>query len=411
VTQPAATGKRLYRNPADTVIAGVCGGIGAYLNIDPVLIRIILVIFTMFFGTGVLIYLIMWIAIKPANSYERRRKMTGGNSYSYKTTMLGNAINEIFRAVKNIVCLIVRAILVIIGTTLVIAGFAMLLSFLFVFLIKIPAVSLPLSIEIPMAALTDLIKIAVTSVSYPWILVLTSAVILLPLLAVIYWGLKMIFRFRAKDGVISLVLLIAWIVSAVALGLITAGEGISFAQHSYAYKSEPLSSTVDTVYITTQNNISLADVTGMKAFKAEKYYMLIDSRNDKLHISPKITIRKIGDGQENISIAMSAQGSNGMNAFDRAKKIDYNCSVSGDTIYIDNYFTIPPGSKWTGQTVGVFISLAEGRVVKIDETVDRLLNFSAWHFGGGRINRQLLTDGQYSYWIVSDKGWLVPYLR
>ncbi|MDR2910088.1 MAG: PspC domain-containing protein [Bacteroidales bacterium] len=409
-TRPTATGKRLYRDPANTVIAGVCSGIGAYLNIDPVLIRIIFVLFTMFFGSGIFIYIVMWISIQPANSCEQRRKMTGVNSYNYKTTRLGNAINEIFKVIKNIIYVIARTILIIIGVALVIAGFATLLSLLFVFLIKIPAASLPLNIEIPMATLTDLIKTAVTPASYPWILILTSAVILLPLLAVIYWGIKMIFWFKAKDGILSLVLFITWIVSAVALGFITASEGISFAQQSVAYKNEQLYSTADTVYITVKNTVSLVPAADMKAFKADKYYMLIDSKNNELHISPNITVKKAGDSQENISIAMSAHGSNGINAFDRANKIDYNCNVSGDTIYIDDYFTIPQGNKWMGETVKVSINLAEGKVVKIDETTDRLLNFSAWRIGNTRhIDRPILIDGHYTYWVVSSNGHLVPY--
>lgn len=405
----ATTAKRLYRDPADTVIAGVCGGIGAYLNIDPVLIRIIFVLFTIFYGMGALIYLAMWIAIQPANSYERRRKMTGGNAYSYKTTGLGNAINEMFKAVKNVLYVMARVILVIIGIASLITGFAMLLSFLFVFLIKIPAASLPFSIEIPMATLSDLINAAVTPALYPWILILTSVVILLPLMAVIYWGIKMIFWFRAKDGLLSLVLLMTWIASAVTLGVITANEGISFAQQSVAHKNEPLHSTSDTLYIKTKNSIPIV-TAGMKAFKADKYYMLIDRQNRELHISPRIAIRKIDSGQENISIEMAARGSNGMNAFDRAQKIDYKCSIAGDTVYIDNYFTIPPGNKWMGETVKVSINLPEGKVVKIDETTDRLLNFRAWRTGSRRhIDRPLVTDGQYTCWVVSDNGRLVPY--
>ena len=57
------TRKRLYRNPDDTIIAGVCGGIGAYLNTDPVLLRILFVFFTAFFAFGFFLYLILWIAL------------------------------------------------------------------------------------------------------------------------------------------------------------------------------------------------------------------------------------------------------------------------------------------------------------------------------------------------------------
>ena len=55
--------KRLYRSRFDSVIAGVSGGLGQYLNIDPLIIRILFVIFTVFGFGGLIIYIILWIAL------------------------------------------------------------------------------------------------------------------------------------------------------------------------------------------------------------------------------------------------------------------------------------------------------------------------------------------------------------
>ena len=56
--------KRLYRAPEkDSIIAGVCAGIADYFNIDPVIVRLIWVLFIFGFGTGVLAYIIAWIII------------------------------------------------------------------------------------------------------------------------------------------------------------------------------------------------------------------------------------------------------------------------------------------------------------------------------------------------------------
>jgi phage shock protein C len=54
---------RLYRSSTDRMIAGVCGGLGAYLEIDPVLVRLFFVLLTLGGGSGVLIYLVLWIVI------------------------------------------------------------------------------------------------------------------------------------------------------------------------------------------------------------------------------------------------------------------------------------------------------------------------------------------------------------
>jgi phage shock protein C len=62
-TPPQPEPKRLTRSSDDRVIAGVCGGLGHYLGIDPVLIRIAALILVFAGGAGILLYAIGWIAM------------------------------------------------------------------------------------------------------------------------------------------------------------------------------------------------------------------------------------------------------------------------------------------------------------------------------------------------------------
>jgi len=57
--------KRLYRVPAERQIAGVCTGLGQYLAVDPVFVRLIWVVVTIFSGVlpGILAYLLGWLVI------------------------------------------------------------------------------------------------------------------------------------------------------------------------------------------------------------------------------------------------------------------------------------------------------------------------------------------------------------
>ena len=55
--------KRLYRSRSERWLAGVCGGIGDYFDIDATVIRILFVLFALVFGSGLLFYLILWILI------------------------------------------------------------------------------------------------------------------------------------------------------------------------------------------------------------------------------------------------------------------------------------------------------------------------------------------------------------
>lgn len=58
--------RRLYRSNRDRVVAGVSGGLGEYLAVDPVWFRIGFVVLTIAGGSGILIYLLMWLVIPKA---------------------------------------------------------------------------------------------------------------------------------------------------------------------------------------------------------------------------------------------------------------------------------------------------------------------------------------------------------
>jgi phage shock protein PspC (stress-responsive transcriptional regulator) len=67
---------RMYRDPDHRVIGGVCSGMGAYWDIDPVIVRVIFVALA-FAGIGVLIYLILYIAIPEAKTTAQKIEMHG----------------------------------------------------------------------------------------------------------------------------------------------------------------------------------------------------------------------------------------------------------------------------------------------------------------------------------------------
>lgn len=56
-------GKRLFLSDTDKIIAGVCGGIAKYFNIDPVIVRLIWGGAMLIYGTGFALYLLFWIVV------------------------------------------------------------------------------------------------------------------------------------------------------------------------------------------------------------------------------------------------------------------------------------------------------------------------------------------------------------
>jgi phage shock protein PspC (stress-responsive transcriptional regulator) len=62
--------KKLYRSRSERMIAGVCGGVGEYFDLDPTLVRLGFVIFSIPFPFMVLAYLIMMVVIPNEPNFE-----------------------------------------------------------------------------------------------------------------------------------------------------------------------------------------------------------------------------------------------------------------------------------------------------------------------------------------------------
>ncbi len=68
---------RMYRDPDNRIIGGVCAGMGAYWRLEPWLIRIIFVILAMMGGLGILVYLILYIVLPEARTTAQKIEMKG----------------------------------------------------------------------------------------------------------------------------------------------------------------------------------------------------------------------------------------------------------------------------------------------------------------------------------------------
>src|SRR5437667_12666173 len=76
---PSASPRVLRRSREDRVIAGVCGGLGRYLGVDPILLRVALVVLAIGGGVGFLIYGGAWLVI-PKEAPGEPRGMTPRSS-------------------------------------------------------------------------------------------------------------------------------------------------------------------------------------------------------------------------------------------------------------------------------------------------------------------------------------------
>ncbi len=90
--------KRMYRDPDNRIIGGVCSGLAAYWRIDPTIVRLIFIILAIFGMAGVLIYLILWIVLPEANTVAQKLEMRGE---AVNLSNIGDFFRQEFENVKR----------------------------------------------------------------------------------------------------------------------------------------------------------------------------------------------------------------------------------------------------------------------------------------------------------------------
>jgi phage shock protein PspC (stress-responsive transcriptional regulator) len=385
--------RRLYRNPSDTVICGVSGGIGAYLNIDPVWIRVLFIIFTLFYGIGFIIYIALWIALPKAVSDIQKQELFGENyrsevyreknikdtqsntGVSYQTGnskkgRVGNAINEIFGAIGKGFYILFRIILIMFGVCFVFIGFASLVVFVAVFFFRFPGFVSVDSVHTTIYNIPGFLDFMLTPALTPWILILTSVIVILPLFALIYWGIKMIFWFRVRDGIISLIALIFWVVSVSVLLMILFNQGVSFAESGSKNENITLENVPDTLYLKISNRISDLKYDKELTLPGDEFSLYINDSKNELYGRPRLRIQESENNTATLSVRKHSNGKLRREAVEKAESLIFNYNISKDTIYIDEYYNIPTKYKWTGAYLNVDIFLPKGKVLWVDKNAE-----------------------------------------
>lgn len=97
-TRSSSRSKRIYRDPENRIIGGVCGGLGAYFDFDPIILRVLFALAFLFAGFGILVYVILWIVILEAKTTAQKLEMRGEK---VNFSNIGDKVKEEFNNVKR----------------------------------------------------------------------------------------------------------------------------------------------------------------------------------------------------------------------------------------------------------------------------------------------------------------------
>ena len=383
--------RRLYRDPESNVAGGVCSGIGYYFGFDPLWLRLAFVAIFLFFGSGLILYIILWIIIPKAETAAERLEMkgepvnasnigktieeeiekvkTGFNNIKQKHKRgegASNAVERFFEFVFDLFKHLAKAVGKLLGFVFFVGGIIVLVSFVIALISGITFT--PLGIEYPSGSMKEIVGFF--SGGEDFYLILTGILLLcgVPILGIIYSGLKLLFNIKDSPKVIGITLTSLWLAGLVLC--IYLGLNISSK-----YRAEEFVDEVTTLPTSSQDTLYLE--VGKTLFehsgkRANKWGLEISGNKLQFQDVDLDVVRSKSDSFE-IVVVKSAMGTNKKDAQSHIRQIDYNFSIKDSLIVFDTYFETDKKTEWRAQEVEVYIKVPEGKTVHFSKDLDRII--------------------------------------
>nr|WP_321453736.1 PspC domain-containing protein [uncultured Carboxylicivirga sp.] len=393
---PYYTRKGLYRSREDRVFGGVCGGLGAYFDVDPLVFRIIAVVTTLIpVGAATLIYIILWIAMPEARTIEQRLRMRGGvtfkdmgdnikNEYnsvsdkfkSYKKSQnykdMQQRMNKSSDTMANVLNSILRVLGIILGIGIVIFSVLFIMTLTGVLVLKDAMPGLAHSngnlvvTTLPYHLFSHLDQLLFS--------IAAGLLILVPFFIILYLGLKLIFQFKSNGKVIGMLALGLWLSGLVLLFFTGLKVVKSFEEKGTITETHQLQETsAETVYLKLGNDDRNF---GNKEYLFEINNLELSALNDKLIIEgePTINVNK-GDKFE-VSITKTARGMNEDDAEFNAQTTEYYWAQNDSIIYLDRTYVIGDKALARKQEVYINIEIPYNKKLIVSPYLDRFINYN-----------------------------------
>jgi hypothetical protein len=376
------TGKRLFRDEEDTVVAGICSGLAAYVGMgDPVWMRLIFVLLT-FLSAGFWIpaYLLLWILVPPARSAADRLAMRGepanvdniareieegferlsnrvnefGAGNKKKGSTPGNAaISAGVSAIGQIFAFVLRFLArfgVALGIFIAVVVF---LSFALVWVVSIFGV---------FTAAPYLEYISPFSDGATW-LGLTNIFFLvsIPLLGLCLTFTRALFKVRTPAW-LSAVLGIFWSLNLV-LAFILGGSAVKeYWQGGFVKQRIDLSNVnSDTLHISAADLHYDEDNPHWWGIHSEG----VNIDDTRMHIKglSTVLVKQSSTGRFECNQVIRSRGSSILNAEENATIVEFSPNLQGNTLTVPIGFSIPKGKRYRGQEVKLEISVPVGKYI------------------------------------------------
>jgi phage shock protein PspC (stress-responsive transcriptional regulator) len=387
-TTTKSSGKQLFRDTEHSYVGGVSSGLGHYLGIDFIWVRLLWILLTIFSsGAFILIYIALWIFVPEAKTTADKLAMRGEEvtisniekkiregfdnvtgkvkdvDYQKYGNQAKSGATSAATAIGDVIAFILKVFVKLIGILLILIAGAALIS-LFIGLFTVGTFGI---IDAPWSSYVEM---AVSGAPLWLLWLLTFLLVGIPFFFLFILGLKILVgRLKSIGTPAKLVLLGLWLLALIGAAII----GIQQATHRAFDGEQVITETLpitanDTIYLRMQGNSNYSS----SIYRSTDFKIKYDDNDDKVLYSSdvRLIVKSTKDSLAKLEVVKSAEGKDYKEAKERAQHIAYNTSFSRNELLLNSFFTSATKFKYRDQKVKVTLYLPEGTSLFADDNTN-----------------------------------------
>ena len=419
--------RRLYRNPKQKVVGGVCSGIAAYANIDPIIPRIIFaapLLGMVFFGildngifffpvlvgglpTLVILYIILWASLPEATTLAEKLEMRGEKvdvqnlSQAIKGTETDRPEAPKRSGLAQVFVILVKVfVFFILGSVM--------LSLAVVIIAVLAAMFGIATSSVLIFPFSELITESGTLRSVLWICVALTLII--PFITVIRLLVRVITGRGTKAGRwLTLTMTVLFIAGV--FGLFWVGSTIASDFKTSYRKTYPLTlnQPANDTLIIRQNTTDDGGEIDEDEWNNEGIRFRDDSTIAISNIN--LQVERSPDSLFHLSVQKSANGRNSRRAQELALPLEFNYRQEGNVLYLPKDFTLPKGHPFRAQKLKVELLVPQGKVFRPEGIVSSYYTDRNFEMRPGRFHYRTVNYPEWNdneYYQMGADGLIIP---
>lgn len=414
--------KRMYRDPENRILGGVCSGMGAYFNIDPVFLRILFVLLV-FLGAGIsiIVYLVFWIVVPVASTTAHRLEMRGeeptissiqktiqeevkevkssfsrfnqsetfrkGKDVSQKA---GQASVQVFKGLG-------RALGVFLGGLLIFLGFIGFVSFLVTLAVGGSGFQGSSEVFHSDVGLSNFLGFFISPGLVGVSILLIVLLIGIPLLVTFFVGTKLVFRYKTNNKLIGLGAFGIWLLALISILAIVGGQVNNFRLENSVSEGKSIEcQSCQTLYL--KMGTSVAEIESKENHQFNDFE--IANLNDRQVLAgrPHLKLEVTDSPDFSVVIKRKARGKNKIEIQNSIDQIQYEVNSKDSALVLEPYFLLANDGKWRNQEVLVTVKVPKGKMVHLGKNLENL------YFDFENLNNLWGNEMTGKTWIMTPEG-------